>query len=177
LPTIDWWRSVTPIQRSLNFDDKTFLNGSALAALCQSSGVKFWINCVAKNHVLAAVAEGFVQSADGAAEPMRRLSKDDVIIFYSAGTLFRAGELLHAFTAIGRVAGDAPFQARVSPQSNPWRRRVEFLDSEEASILPVVSELSFITDKTAWAPALKRGVFEIGASDAAVIAAAMKVTL
>ena len=101
----------------------------------------------------------------------------DVVIFYSEGTTFRAGERLQAFTAIGRVAGKEPFQTRVTDTQIPWRRRVEYLDSEEASILPLVAELSFITDKANWGAALKGGFIEIGDADATRIAQAMKADL
>ena len=139
--------------------------------------MRFWINCLPKNHVLAGVEGGFTQAGHGKAEPLRRLSSGDVIIFYSSGSLFRAGELLQQFTAIGRVAGGAPYQAKVTQKFNPWRRRVEFIESEDASILPLIAELSFITDKTNWGLALRRGLFEINAPDATLIAAAMRVAL
>ncbi len=139
--------------------------------------VRFWINCLSRNHVLAGVEGGFTQAGHGKAEPLRRLSSGDVIIFYSSGTLFRAGELLQQFTAIGRVAGDAPYQAKVTQKFNPWRRRVEFIECQAASILPLIPELSFITDKTNWGLALRRGLFEINPRDAMLIAAAMAVEL
>lgn len=139
--------------------------------------MKFWINCISKNHVLAGVEGGFTQAAHGKAEPLRKLSSGDVIIFYSSGTLFRAGELLQKFTAIGRVAGNDAFQTKVTAKFIPWRRRVEFLECEEASILPLIPDLAFITDKTNWGLPLRKGLFEIGAADAERIAAAMKADL
>jgi len=139
--------------------------------------VKYWINCVAKNHVLAGVEGGFTQAANGKAEPLKRLSSGDAMVFYSEGTLFRAGERLQAFTAIGRVAGDAPFQTKVTQKFIPWRRRMEFLECEEAPILPLIPDLAFITEKSNWGLALKRGLFEISADDFVVIAKAMKADL
>jgi len=73
--------------------------------------VKFWINCLSKNHVVAGVAGGFVQTAKGEADPLRKLSSGDVIAFHSEGTSFRAGQLLQAFTAIGRRSGQGPLRA------------------------------------------------------------------
>ncbi len=139
--------------------------------------MKFWINCLSKNHVVAGVEGRFVQTAKGDADPLRKLSSGDVIVFYSEGTTFRAGQLLQAFTAIGRVAGEGPFRAKVTEKLNPWRRRVEFLESQEAPILPLVPELSFIADKTNWAASVKGGLFEVSETDGAAIAAAMKVSL
>ena len=139
--------------------------------------VKYWVNCLAKNHVLAGVEGGFTQAANGKADPMRRLSAGDVVVFYSEGTLFRAGERLQAFTAIGRVAGKDPFQTKVTAKLIPWRRRVEYVEAEEISILPLVPTLAFVTDKDNWGAAMKSGFFEIGEADAILIAAAMKADL
>lgn len=139
--------------------------------------MKYWVNCISKNHVLAGVEGGFTQAAHGKAEPLRKLSSGDVMIFYSSGTLFRAGELIQKFTAIGHIAGKDAFQTKVSAKFMPWRRRVEFLECEEASILPLIPDLSFITDKVNWGLPLRRGLFEISAADAALIAAAMKADL
>jgi len=108
---------------------------------------------------------------------MRRLSPGDVVAFYSEGTLFRAGERLQAFTAIGRVAGKDPFQTKVSQKVVPWRRRVEYIEAAEASILPLIPELAFVTDKIEWSAAFKGGFIEISEADCALIAAAMKADL
>ena len=101
----------------------------------------------------------------------------DWIAYYSATVTYGGKDKLQAFTAIGRVAGKEPFQTRVTDTQIPWRRRVEYLDSEEASILPLVAELSFITDKANWGAALKGGFIEIGDADATRIAQAMKADL
>lgn len=139
--------------------------------------MKCWINCLSKNHVLAGVEGGFTQAANGKADPMRRLSAGDVVIFYSEGTLFRAGERLQAFTAIGRVAGKDPFQTKVTPKLVPWRRRVEYVECEETPIVPLLPELAFVTDKEQWGASLRAGFFEISEADCHVIAAAMKADL
>ena len=139
--------------------------------------MKCWINCLAKNHVLAGVEGGFTQAASGKADPMRRLNAGDVVVFYSEGTTFRAGERLQAFTAIGRVAGKDPFQTKVTPKLIPWRRRVEYVEAEETSILPLIPKLSFITDKEHWSASLRAGFFEISEADCAQIATALKADL
>jgi len=139
--------------------------------------VKYWINCLSKNHVLAGVEGGFTQAANGKADRMRRLSPGDVVVFYSEGTTFRAGERLQAFTAIGRVAGKDPFQTKVTAKLMPWRRRVEYIEAAEASILPLIPALAFVTDKTNWGTSLKGGFLEIGEADGTLIANAMKADL
>lgn len=148
-----------------------------LCGSCHSKHVKYWINCVAQNHVLAGVEGGFTQAAHGKAEPLRQLSNGDAMVFYSEGTLFRAGERLQAFTAIGLIAGKDAFQTKVTAKFIPWRRRVEFMDSTPASILPLIPDLTFIADKANWGQAFKAGLFEITEADFERIAKAMKVEL
>ena len=139
--------------------------------------MKYWINCVAKNHVLAGVEGGYTQAAHGKAEPLRQLSSGDAMVFYSEGTLFRAGERLQAFTAVGLIAGKEPFQTKVTAKFIPWRRRVEFMECEEAPILPLIPTLEFLTDKTDWTRSFKHSLFEITETDFEHIARAMKVDL
>lgn len=135
--------------------------------------MKYWINCLSKNHVLAGVEGGFTQAANGKADPMRRLNVGDIVFFYSEGTTFRGGTRLQAFTAVGRVAGKDPFQEKLSASVQPWRRRVEYIDAQETSLVPLLPDLACFADKTEWGKSLKGGFIEIGEADAAVIAAAM----
>lgn len=132
--------------------------------------MKYWVSCVSKDHVVAGVIGGYVQSTE--AGPLRRLSRGDMVVFYSEGSQFRAGELLQAFTAIGRVTDTAPSQVTVTPVFKAWRLKMTFIGSEETPIEPLVPELAFITDKLNWGLP-RRGLFEISAEDFARVAQAM----
>ena len=136
--------------------------------------MKCWINVISKDHVLAGMESGFMQANHGKAANLQLLRKEDLIFFYSPGTLFRAGEILQTFTAVARVMDDAPYQVEVSATVNPWRRKVTSLACEEAAIEPLIRQLDFIQDKANWGLSLRRGLFEIGVDDARRIAAAMK---
>lgn len=136
--------------------------------------MKYWINVLSKDHVLAGMAGGFTQAHGDKAAHLRLPQKGDLIFFYSPGTLFRAGELLQAFTAIARVTDDAPYQAKASANAHPWRRNTVSLVCEEAPVAALVPQLDFIEDKAAWSTSLRRSLFEIGAEDARRIADAMK---
>ncbi len=133
--------------------------------------MNYWISCVSKDHVVAGVLGEYVQAAESA--PLKRLSKGDIVVFYSEGTKFRAGELLQAFTAIGRVRDDKPFQVTVTPVFKPWRRQMAFIGCEETPIEPLIPELAFITDKLNWGLP-RRGLIEIGETDFTKIAHAME---
>ena len=136
--------------------------------------MKYWINVVSKDHVRTGMEGGFTQAHHGKAAGLQLLHKGDVIFFYSPGTLFRAGEILQAFTAAACVDDDAPYQVKVSAKAQPWRRKVTPLTCEEAAIKPLIPQLAFIKDKENWGLSLRRGMFEIGEADARSIADAMK---
>ncbi len=52
------------------------------------------------------VEGGFTQAGHGKASGLKRLIKDDWIVFYSPKTSYQDGESLQAFTAIGQVADE-----------------------------------------------------------------------
>jgi hypothetical protein len=138
---------------------------------------KYWINTVSRDHVRLGVEGGFTQANHGRATTLRKLARGDLVAFYSPRTSYPDGEPLRHFTAIGRVLDDAPYQAEMTATFHPWRRRVQFLECEEAPIQDLVDELAFIPDRTRWGFPFRRGLFEIGADDFHRIARAMKVRL
>ena len=72
-----------------------------------------------------------------------------------------------------RVADDEPYQADVSPDVQPWRRNVDFLDCAETPIRPLLDDLDFIEDKARWGYKFRFGVFKISDDDLDVIRSAM----
>lgn len=136
--------------------------------------MKYWINVITKDHVLTGVAGGFMQANHGAETNLQMLREDDIVFFYSPGTLFRAGEILQAFTAVARVADGEPYQVALSARMKPWRRKVTSLPCEEVAVKALIPDLNFIGDKEHWGLSLRGGLFEIGKDDAQRIATAMK---
>jgi EVE domain len=129
----------------------------------------YWINTVSRSHVLLAVAGGFTQANHGKPHMLRRMQRDDWITFYSPRTAYPEGDPLQAFTAIGRVSDDEPYQA----DNGHWRRRVDFLDCREKPIRPLIDGLDFITDKARWGYRFRFGVFAIDEPDFVVLRTAM----
>jgi hypothetical protein len=134
----------------------------------------YWINTVSRSHVERGIEGGFTQANHGRATNLQRLAPGDLIAFYSPRTDFEAGEPLQCFTAVARVLDDKPFQVEMTPTFQPWRRRVEFLPCQQASIKPLIAELTFIEDKRQWGYPFRRGLFAIPAEDFQRIALAMK---
>lgn len=133
----------------------------------------YWINTVSADHVQRGVAGGFTQANHGKPHMLRKMNRDDWIIFYSPKTAFEGGEPLQAFTAIGRVVDDEPFQARVSATFQPWRRAMEFLPCTATPIRPLLEQLDFIADPQRWGYKFRFGVFRIEEHDFELIRSAM----
>src|ERR1700755_1101213 len=131
------------------------------------------INNVSRDHVARGVRGRFTQANHGKPNMLRKMSRGDWVVFYSPRTVYPDGEPLHAFTAIGQVADDEPYQAEVTDDSHAWRRNVDFLDCPETPIKPLIERLGFIEDKSRWGYRFRFGVFRIGDHDLEVIRSAM----
>jgi EVE domain len=132
-----------------------------------------WINTVSRDHVQRGVAGGFTQANHGKPTGLKRMSEGDWIAFYSPKTDYPEGDPLQAFTAIGRVVDDEPYQVEVSPDFHPYRRKVKFLECAETPIRPLIDQLDFIEDKKQWGFRFRFGLFGISEHDFEVIRAAM----
>jgi hypothetical protein len=138
---------------------------------------RHWVNTGSRDHVLLGVADGFTQAGHGRATKLRRLARDDLVVFYSPRTALHDGQPLQCFTALGRVVDDEPYQVAMTPTFHPWRRRLAFLTSVAVPIRPLLEHLDFIADKRRWALPFRRGLFEIAKADLVLIANAMRVRL
>jgi hypothetical protein len=132
-----------------------------------------WINTVSRDHVERGVRGRFTQASHGKPDALKRMSRGDWLVFYSPRTEHPDGPALQAFTAIGQVVDDEPYQADVSPDFQPWRRNVDFLDCAETPIRPLIDQLDFIENKQRWGYKFRFGVFRVDDHDFEVIRAAM----
>jgi predicted RNA-binding protein len=124
-----------------------------------------WINTVSRDHVLQGVRGRFTQANHGKPHMLRRMATDDWIVFYSPKTALEGGEPLQAFTAIGQVVDDEPYQVEMTPDFHPYRRNVDFLPCTETPIRPLIDDLHFIEDKKRWGYKFRFGVFKIDDHD------------
>lgn len=145
------------------------------AALEEPNQKTYWVSTISRDHVRLAVDGGFTQAGHGKASGLKRLKADDWLVFYSPKTSLRDGELVQAFTAIGRVADEDLYQVEQVPGFTPWRRNVEFVKTLEAPIRPLIDQLSFIKDKRRWGYTFRLGLFKIPGDDFAAISRAMAV--
>jgi predicted RNA-binding protein len=115
--------------------------------------------------VLQGVRGRFTQANHGKPHMLRRMSKDDWLVFYSPKTALERGEPLQAFTAIGQVVDDEPYQVEMTADFHPFRRNVDFLPCKETAIRPLIDDLHFIEDKKRWGYKFRFGVFKIDDHD------------
>ena len=134
---------------------------------------RYWIGVASKDHVSRGVAGGFCQLGHGKAQPLKRMSVGDWIIYYSPKELFEAATPCQKFTAIGEVVGAEVYQFEMSPGFVPHRRDIRFLQANDAPIRPLIEQLSFIKDKNKWGYVFRFGHLEIPKSDFDLIASMM----
>lgn len=132
---------------------------------------RYWIAVVPKSRVESAVAGGFAMFAHGRYDAVKRVGPGDWLAYYSPRTMLKGGDEVRAFTAIGRICDDEPYEVEMTPGQTGWRRRIGYeRGAREASIYPLLDTLSFITDRTHWGIFFHRSLFAVTREDFAQIA-------
>ena len=136
----------------------------------------YWVGVASRDHVLAAVRGGFCQLNHGKEGPLKRLAPVDRILYYSPRTEMRAGQPLRAFTAVGRILDDEPYQVAQTEGFKPYRRKVHYFEAHDAEIKPLLEKLLVTRGNSGWGHILRRGMFEIEHHDYDLIAKTMGVS-
>ncbi len=135
--------------------------------------MKYYIIVASKDHVAKGVEGGFAQAGHGKKSSLAKMAKGDWVIYYSGKESLKGGKPYQKFSAIGRVKDDEPYQVKVSEDFQPWRRNIDFHDSEDVEIRPLLDDLQFITNREKWGMHLKSGFVEIKKQDFELIAGNM----
>lgn len=131
---------------------------------------KYWLAVASREHVKRGIEGGFCQFCHGKATPLKQMSPDDWIIYYSPTEIFGKTPACRKFTAIGKIQEGLPYLFQMSEEFIPWRRNVLFFPAKEVSIEPLIENLSFIYDKKKWGFPFRRGCFSIPFNDFELIA-------
>ena len=134
---------------------------------------QFWVGVVSRAHVGVGVKGGFAQLNHGKKAPLQRLQAHDGLVFYSPKTSYPDGQPCQMFTAIGVVKTGEIYQVDMGGGFTPFRVDVRFLKAKDAEVKPLLSNLSFVRDKSHWGVAFRFGHLKILAQDFKVIAEAM----
>ncbi|VXB58851.1 conserved hypothetical protein [Flavobacterium sp. 9AF] len=135
--------------------------------------IKYWIIVASKDHVKKGVFEGISQACHGKVTPLKKMRKDDFLIYYSSKLTMDGFEKCQEFTALGKVVDNDIYQVQVSENFCPSRRNVMFLKCDDISILPLIDELDFIQNKKNWGYPFRFGIFEIKEHDFQLISSKM----
>ncbi|WP_369013817.1 EVE domain-containing protein [Flavobacterium anhuiense] len=134
---------------------------------------KYWIATISKEHANLAKEGGFIQVCHGKEKPLKRMKKNDFLLIYSSKIKMESNEKYQTFTAVGKVIDDEVYQFKMKEDFIPFRRNILFLDSDEISIIPLIENLEFISDKKYWGYPFRYGFFEIKENDFKFIASKM----
>lgn len=132
---------------------------------------RHWISTVSREHVMIGVAGGFAMMNHGKLAPLKRLSPGDDLIYYSPKTAYPAGEPLKAFTAIGTVRDNPPYQAEMRFGGMGYRLDIDWREATETPIASLTDRLEFTRGN--WGMLARRGLFDISDADFQTIRAAM----
>ena len=138
--------------------------------------MRYWVGVVSKEHVLRGTKLGVAQIGHGKRSGLARMKANDGFVYYSPKERIDGDTSLQAFTAIGLITDDEIWQA-AEGDFNPFRRRVEYLNSQDAPIRPLLNKLSFTAGKSNWGYAFRYGLIEITEEDFKLIAQAMDVKI
>lgn len=136
---------------------------------------RHWIAVASRAHVQRGLAGGFMQVCHGKAAPLRRVYPGDHVAYYSPGEQMGGSPPLRLFTAWGLVRAGEPYQFEMAPDFVPWRRDVDWLTAQEASIVPLLPELEFVRGHASWGAPLRWGLVPVSVHDGQLIARAMGV--
>ncbi len=126
---------------------------------------KYWMAAISKEHTRRGVAGGFIQLCHGKQAPLKRMKKGDWIIVYSSKESMEEKTKCQAFTAIGQVIDEHIYSFQMSDNFVPFRRNINFYNSNEISILPLIHQLHFMQNKKSWGYPFRFGFFEIQEND------------
>ena len=126
---------------------------------------KYWIAVVSKEHVLNGINWGIMQVCHGKKAPLKRIGKDDFIIFYSSKYRIKDKTPYQKFTAVAKTIDDEIYQVKMFENFEPFRRKVKFLKCSETEIKPLINNLDFIQNKKSWGYPFRYGLLEISKKD------------
>ncbi len=103
------------------------------------------------------------------------MKKGDYLLIYSSKLTMEGSEKCQAFTAIGQVKDDEVYPFQMTENFNPYRRNIDFFNCIATPIIPLISDLEFISNKKSWGYPFRFGFFEIREKDFTLISSKMLV--
>jgi hypothetical protein len=138
---------------------------------------QFWIGVASREHVQRGVEVGIAQLNHGKRAPLARMHQGDWLIYYSPRTSYPSGASLQAYTAIGQITSEVPYQVTLPDGFQPFRHTVRYLPCRQVPIQEVLEDLTFLPDKQHWGARFRFGHLAVSRTDFQRIAQAMGVDI
>jgi len=121
--------------------------------------VSCWLGVVSADHVHRGVSLGIAQIGHGKRAGLARMSRHDILVYYSP--VQRQGDKtpLRCFTALGAITDDETWQAD-EDDFRPFRRRVRYEATRPVSVDDVKALLA-LTSTPNWGYQLRRGLIPL----------------
>ena len=134
---------------------------------------QYWVLVASRDHAQQGAQQGIVQANHGQAGPLRRMHPGDGFVIYAPKLVFGQPAPCQCFVALGEVSDETVFQATMTADFQPFRRRASYQPVTEAPIQPLLAHLAFSANNPHWGFLLRRGHFQISAADFIQIRAAL----
>jgi EVE domain len=118
-------------------------------------------------------AAGFMQVGHGKRAPLARLKPGDRVAYYAPAEVLGSADKLQSFVSIGLVQAGEPYAFDMGAGFVPYRRDVQYVPAQEASILPLLDAFEFVENRQRWGYKFRFGLFEVNHHDMQLIARAM----
>lgn len=137
--------------------------------------ITFWMGVACAEHAITGREGGFAQLGHGKHTAVKSLKRGDWIVYYSPKEKLGAGSTVQAFTTIGQVTSDAPYQVTQSAGFHPFRVDVNYVkDAARAQIHPLLEKLDLTRGRgTGWGIVMRRSKTKLSHHDMQIIAVAM----
>ena len=137
--------------------------------------MKYWLGVVSKNHVMIGVEGKFAQVCHGKSGPLKRLKKDDWLVYYSPKQAMNSDIPVQEFTAIGQVSDDEVFEFAMNDSFKPFRRKMDYWANARALKIADVKSMLHLTAEPNWGYQLRLGLLELSDHDFDIIYERMKI--
>ena len=131
-----------------------------------------WIVTASADHAARGKRLGIVQAGHGKDAPLRRMQPGDGVVIYSPRATYPDGPPLQAFTLIGRIAAEEPWQHDTFGPLM-WARKVAWQDTGFVPIRPLLDDLEITRGLKSWWMAFRHGLTKITPADFDRIAGAI----
>lgn len=139
--------------------------------------MKNWIAVASATHARRGRDGGFMQVCHGKLAPIRRVRPGDRVAYYAPTVTMGGKDTCQCFVSIGIVGSGEPYAFDMGEGFVPNRRNVQYLQSQEASILPLLDTFVFVENRQRWGYQFRFGLFAISDHDMRLIAQAMRANL